>query len=105
MILTSMMGLRWASTIFPLIEQGMIVDGELIEITSEKHLTPSDQSSSMASLRIASLGGLGGEGGTVGRRPEGRFCQGISRLIGVDKTRLLPKLGIEEIRGVSMVSR
>jgi hypothetical protein len=66
MILTSMMGLRWASTIFPLIEQGMIIDGELIQIASKKHLTSFDQSSSVTSLRIALLGGSRGEGGTVG---------------------------------------
>jgi hypothetical protein len=42
MILTSIKGLRWASMIFSLIEQGMIIDGELIQITSKKHLTPSD---------------------------------------------------------------
>jgi hypothetical protein len=67
-MLTFMMGLRWASMIFLRIEQGMIVDGELIQIALEKCLTPSDHSSSMASLRIASLGGSGGEGGTVGLR-------------------------------------
>jgi hypothetical protein len=68
MILTFMMGSRWASMVFLLIEQGMIVDGELIQIASEKRLTPSDYSSSMASSRIATLGGSGGKGGTVGLR-------------------------------------
>jgi hypothetical protein len=68
MILTSMMGLRWASMIFPFIEQRMIIDGELIQISSEKRTTPSAHSSYMASSRIASLGGSGREGGTVGLR-------------------------------------
>jgi hypothetical protein len=66
MILTSMMGLRWASTVISLIEQGMIIEGELIQIKSDKRLTPSDHSFFMASLRISLLGGSGGKGGTVG---------------------------------------
>jgi hypothetical protein len=66
MILTSMIGLRKTSTVIPLIEQGMIVEGELIQIASKKHLTPSDHSFFMDSLRIALLGGSGGKGGTVG---------------------------------------
>jgi len=37
------MGLMWASVVVPLIEQGVIVEGELIQIASEKcfffHLT------------------------------------------------------------------
>jgi hypothetical protein len=44
----------------------MIVEGELIQIASKKHLTPSDHSFFMDSLRIALLGGSGGKGGTVG---------------------------------------
>ena len=67
-ILTSMMGLMWASMVIPLIEQGVIVEGELIQIASEKHFSPSDQSSFMASSRGASLWESGGEGGTVGLR-------------------------------------
>jgi len=63
--LTSMMGLMWASTVVPLIKQGVIVEGELIQIASEKCFSPSDQSSFMASSRGASLRELGGEGGTV----------------------------------------
>ena len=63
-----MMGLMWASTVVPLIEQGVIVEGELIQIASEKHFSPSDQSSFMASSSGASLRGSGGEGGTVGLR-------------------------------------
>ena len=63
-----MMGLMWASTVVPLIEQGVIVEGELIQIASEKRFSPSDQSSFMASSRGASLQGSGGEGGTVGLR-------------------------------------
>jgi hypothetical protein len=39
----------------------MIVEGALIQISSEKRLILSDRSSFMASLRIASLGGLGGK--------------------------------------------
>ena len=37
-----MMGLMWASTVVPLIEQGVIVEGELVQIASESvslHLT------------------------------------------------------------------
>ena len=66
--LTSMMGLMWASMVVPLIEQGVIVEGELIQIASEKHFSPSDQSSFMASSGSASLRESGGEGGTVGLR-------------------------------------
>ena len=53
--LTSIMGLMWASTVVPLIEQGVIVEGELIQITSEMRFSPSDHSFSMASPRDASL--------------------------------------------------
>jgi hypothetical protein len=49
-------------------EQGMIVEGELIQITSGKQLTPSDHSAFMDSLKISLLGGSGGKGGTVGLR-------------------------------------
>jgi len=64
-----MMGLMWASMVVPLIEQGVIVEGELIPIALEKHFSPSDQSSFMISSRGASLWGSGGEGGgTVGLR-------------------------------------
>ena len=66
--LTSMMGLMWASTVVPLIEQGVVVEGELIQITSEKRFSPSDHSLSMATSRGASLRGSGGVGGTVGLR-------------------------------------
>ena len=66
--LTSMMGLMWASTVVPLIEQGVIVEGELIQIASEKRFFPSDHSSFMASSTGASLWESGGEGGTVGLR-------------------------------------
>ena len=66
--LTSMMGLMWASTVVPLIEQGVIVEGELIQIASEKYFSPSNQSSFMASSRIASLRISGGETSTVGLR-------------------------------------
>ena len=63
-----MMGLMWASTVVPLIEQGVIMEGELIQIASEKRFSPSDQSSFITSSRGASLRGSGGEGGAVGRR-------------------------------------
>ena len=66
--LTSMMGLMWASTVVPLIENGVIVEGELIQIASEKHFSQYDQSSFMATSRGASLRESGGEGGTVGLR-------------------------------------
>ena len=66
--LTSMMGLMWASTVVPLIEQGVIVEGELIHNATEKCFYPSNQSSFMASSSGASLQGSGGEGGTVGLR-------------------------------------
>ena len=53
--LTSMMGLKWASMVIPLIEQGMIVEGELIQIASKNYFSSSDHSSFMASSRDASL--------------------------------------------------
>ena len=56
----------WASMVVLLIEQGVIVEGEVIQIASEKRFSPSDHSSFMASLRGASLQGSRGEGGTVG---------------------------------------
>ena len=65
--LTSMMGLMWASTVVPLIEQGVIMDGEQIQTASEKHFSPSDHSSFLASSRIALLRISGGERGTVGQ--------------------------------------
>jgi len=76
-----MMGLKWASLVILLIEQGMIIEGELNQIASQKCLNPFDYSSFMASWRYASLRGSG-EGGTW---LKGRFCHGISRLIGVDR--------------------
>ena len=66
--LTSVMGLMWASTVVPLIEQGVIMEGELIQTASEKHFSPSDHSSFLASSRIALLRISGGERGTVGLR-------------------------------------
>ena len=66
--LTSMMGLMWASMVVPLIKQGVIVEGELIQIASEKRFSPSDQSSFTASSGSASLRESGGEGGIVGLR-------------------------------------
>ena len=68
--LASMMGLKWASMVIPLIEQEMIAEGELIQIASEKHLTPSDHSFFMASSSNAPLRGSRGKGGTVGLRED-----------------------------------
>ena len=68
MMLTSMMGLTWASTVIPPIEHGIIMEGILVQTSSEKHIAPSDHSSFMASSRNGFLRGLGGEGGTVGLR-------------------------------------
>ena len=64
--LTSIMGLMWASTVVPLIEQGVIMEGELIQFSSEKHFSPSDHSSFLASSRITLLRISGGERDTVG---------------------------------------
>ena len=77
MMLTSMMGLTWASTVVPPIEHGMIVEGILVQMSLEKHLAPFDRSSFTTSSRKGLLRGLGGEGGTVGLR-EGsvrRLCK------------------------------
>ena len=63
--LTTMMGLMWASIVVPLIEQGVIMEGELIQTASKKHFTPSDHSSLMASLRNVSFRISGGEGSTI----------------------------------------
>ena len=52
----------------PPIEQGVIVEGELIQIALEKCFSPSNQSSFVASSRGVSLRGSGGEGGAVGLR-------------------------------------
>ena len=54
--LTSMMGLMWASMVVPLIEQGVIMEGELIQISSEKHFSPLDHSSFMASRVVLHYG-------------------------------------------------
>ena len=67
-MLTSMMGLTWASMVIPPVEHGMIVEGTLIQTSSEKHLALYDHSSFMTSSRNGLLRGLGGEGGTVGLR-------------------------------------
>jgi hypothetical protein len=66
-MLTSIIGLQWASTVIPLTEQGMIKEGELIQIASKKRVTPSNHSSFMASLRHASSRGSRGRGGTEGQ--------------------------------------
>jgi hypothetical protein len=66
MTLTSIVGLRWASTIIPLMQQEMIIEGEQIQSASEKFPTPVDHFFSMASMIDVSFGGSGGKGGTVG---------------------------------------
>jgi hypothetical protein len=66
MTLTSIVGLRWASTIIPFMEQEMIVEGEQIQRASKKFPTPVDHFFSMASMINVSFGGSGGKGGTVG---------------------------------------
>jgi hypothetical protein len=65
-ILTSMTGLRWASMVTPLMEEGRIVEGEQIQSASENCSTPVDHFFSMASMINVSFGGSGGRGGTVG---------------------------------------
>jgi hypothetical protein len=50
--------------VIPLNKHGTIKEGELIQIASEKRVTPSDHSSIVASSRYALSGGLGGRGGT-----------------------------------------
>jgi hypothetical protein len=64
-ILTAMMGSRWASMVIPFMEQGRIVEGEQIQSSSEKCSTPGDHFFSMASVIDVSVGGSGGKGGTV----------------------------------------
>ena len=51
MMLSSMMGLTWASTVIPPIEHGRIVEGIHVQTSSEKHLAPSDYSTSTTSSR------------------------------------------------------
>jgi hypothetical protein len=66
MTLTSIVGLRWASTIVPFMEQEMIIEGEQIQSASEKFPTLVNHFFSMASMIDVSFGGSGGNGGTVG---------------------------------------
>ena len=61
MILPSMLGISWASTAIPLMEHGMIMEGDSIQPASEKCLVSSDHSSLISSLRSVSLRGSGGE--------------------------------------------
>ena len=60
MILPSMLGISWASTVIPRMEHGMIVEGDSIQTASGKSTILFD-SSSLSSLRSASLRGSGGE--------------------------------------------
>ena len=48
------------------IEQGMIIEGELIQTSSEKCLTPSDHPFLMASSRSGLFRRSRGEGSTIG---------------------------------------
>jgi hypothetical protein len=57
--LTSMMGLTWASMVIHLIEQARIVEGELIQIASEKCLNPSSHSSFVVFSTSDQFGGSG----------------------------------------------
>jgi hypothetical protein len=66
MTLTSIVGLRWDSTIIPFMEQEMIVEGEQIQSASEKFPTPVNHFFFMAPMIDVSFGGSGGKGGTVG---------------------------------------
>ena len=61
MILPSILGISWASTAIPLIEHGMVMEGESIQTASEKSIVPFDDSSLLSSFRSASLKGSGGE--------------------------------------------
>jgi hypothetical protein len=45
-----MIGLTWASVVVPFVEQRMIIEGELIQIASEKCATSFNHSSFMASM-------------------------------------------------------
>jgi hypothetical protein len=65
-ILTSTMGLRWASMVIPFMEQERIIEGEQIESASKKYSTPVDHFFSVASMIDVPVGGSGGKGGTVG---------------------------------------
>ena len=56
-----MLGISWASTAIPLMEHGMIVEGDSTQTTSEKSIILSDHSSMVFSSRSASLRGSGGE--------------------------------------------
>jgi hypothetical protein len=77
-MLTSIVGLRWASTIIPFMEQEMIVEGEQIQSASEKFPTPVTHFFSIASMTDVTFGGLGGKGGTVdlGEGSVNRFLVG-----------------------------
>jgi hypothetical protein len=65
-MLTSIVGLRWASTIIPFMEQEMIIEGKRIQSASETFSTPVNHFFSMASMIDVSFRGSGGKGGTVG---------------------------------------
>ena len=61
MILPSMLGISWASTVIPHMEHGMIIESDSIQTASEKCLVLSDHSSLISSLRSVSLRGSGEE--------------------------------------------
>jgi hypothetical protein len=56
-ILTSMTGLRWASMVIPLMQQGKIIEGEQIQSASEKCSTLVDHFISIASMIDVLVGG------------------------------------------------
>jgi hypothetical protein len=66
MTLTSIVGLRWASMIIPLMEQEIIIEVEQIQRASEKFTTLVNHFFSMASMIDVLFGGSGGKGGIVG---------------------------------------
>ena len=61
MILPSILGISWASTVISLMEHGMVMEGESIQTASAKSIIPFDHSSMMSSFRSSSLKGSGGE--------------------------------------------
>ena len=61
MILPYILGISWASTAIPLMEHGMVMEGESIQAASAKSIIPFDHSSLMSSFRSALFKGSGGE--------------------------------------------
>jgi hypothetical protein len=88
MTLTSIVGLRWASMIIPLMEKEMIVEGEQIQSASEKFPTPVEHFFSMDSMiwRIRRQRRY--------CRPRRRFYQQVSSWLDLDRRGLLPYMDI-----------